>query len=85
MSDLISRSKLLEKLPYISGDDSNNHAIWTICHEPEVDAVEVVRCKDCKHWQSGKIGWCEINSSYNIDGTWNGYYENDFCSYGERR
>lgn len=51
---------------------------------PTVDAVEVVRCKDCKHryngvycthpqllsWSWGAIRKCE---------------NNDFCSYGERK
>ena len=40
---------------------------------PTVDAVEVVRCKDCKHY---KIGLCY---------GWHCVEEDDFCSYGERR
>ena len=47
-----------------------------------VDAVEVVRCKDCQ--------LCEFNtSSLTYKCTKGGMYttvgENDFCSYGERR
>ena len=48
-----------------------------------VDAVEVVRCKDCKWW-SRNVGIVDSPNghcfSHDIDP--NGY---DFCSYGERR
>ena len=48
--------------------------------------VEVVRCKDCKHYyhsvSSGKDGRCVIFGSYDTDPS---VYLTDFCSYGERR
>ena len=56
---------------------------------PTVDAVEVVRCRKCKHWKpSGSkagnsfsdmeyIGGCEFTNYYRR--------ESDFCSYGERK
>ena len=51
---------------------------------PTVDAVEVVRCKDCKHyhWEQepchGKIiRYCDVLSRE----VWKEF----FCSYGERR
>ena len=54
---------------------------------PTVDAVEVVRCKDCKHYvqflQDNKERRCTIFS-----GCYDRPYPtepNDFCSYGERR
>ena len=54
---------------------------------PTVDAVEVVRCKDCKHWeQTGRLlTYWECNIFGWIHG--NGYptKADDFCSYGERR
>ena len=50
---------------------------------PSLDAVEVVRCKDCKHFDSGTdedgkpffkcLGW-----------VYGGTSEDDFCSHGER-
>lgn len=55
-----------------------NDAIDTIMDEtPSVDAVEVVRCKDCEYWRDDDCkndshGYCPIS-------------ENDFCSRGERR
>ena len=63
---------------------------------PTVDAVEVVRCKDCKYqrkvWiedKRYKFGGflcvsCDRNddifASHTVDGD-----DNDFCSYGERK
>lgn len=47
--------------------------------EQNIDTVEVVRCKDCKHLyndaDTGKA--CEFTNM--------GMEPNDFCSYGERR
>lgn len=46
---------------------------------PVVDAVEVVRCKDCKHCLSDAHGlWCFRDYEYNLQ-------PDDFCSHGERR
>lgn len=42
---------------------------------PAIDAVEVVRCKDCT--LSGHMGWCSFWGE-DVD-------EEGFCSYGERR
>lgn len=46
---------------------------------PTVDAVEVVRCKECRYYESenhncvDEMGYARI------------WEENDFCSFGERR
>ena len=62
---------------------------------PTVDAVEVLRCRDCKYWgdEDGKLqrsdgvlfARCKVHN-YLIDGRHTGWCptENDFCSYGER-
>ena len=54
---------------------------------PTVDAVEVVRCKDCKHYDNSEgIQWCHLNSKFAKWGTdWHSFPEDGFCSYGERR
>ena len=47
-----------------------------------IDAVPVVRCKDCLYWQSGENEcekW-EYCTFYNI-----GIGPHSFCSYGERK
>ena len=60
-----------------------------------VDAVEVVRCKDCKYWgdEDGisekdgiRFARCNIHN-HCMHGEYIGWCpkEDDFCSYGERR
>ena len=44
----------------------------------QADMVSVVRCKDCRWWNSETKG-CKRNSSVEA------WYETDFCSYGERQ
>lgn len=44
------------------------------------DDVRVVRRKDCKHHNET---WCDMNSRDR--GEWFSWYDDDFCSYGERR
>lgn len=63
---------------------------------PRVDAVEVLRCRDCKYWgdEDGKLqrpdgvlyARCIVHN-YLIDGRHTGWCptENDFCSYGDRK
>lgn len=48
---------------------------------PSVDAVEVVRCKDCKHCRITEFGVrrCMVWNRYN------GFGDEGFCCYGERR
>ena len=48
---------------------------------PTVDAVPVVRCRECKWWQEDDdVGHCD-----NPDGLDNYAKPEDFCSYGEKR
>lgn len=55
----------------------------TVIEAPAVDAVEVVRCKDCKH--SRKYPWGSYSCSFH-DYEGEPHVEpNDFCNYGERR
>ena len=63
-------------------------AMWII-EAPTVDAVEVVRCKDCKYYREGKI-WEGVKFCFRLrgnDGEPVGYNfcDDDFCSRGERR
>ena len=50
---------------------------------PTIDAVPVVRCKDCRwwtEWSNGGIGSC---SRFALD--WLGTDADDFCSFAERK
>ena len=63
---------------------------------PTIDAVPVVRCRECKYWgdEDGKLqrsdgslfARCKVHN-YLLDGRHTGWCptENDFCSYGERK
>ena len=52
----------------------------TIDAMPTVDAVEVVLCKDCKHYGDyGRVWDCKKYGAMSLPD------EDDFCSYGERR
>ena len=48
---------------------------------PTVDAVEVVRCKECKHMKIDRNGyrWCLVWTGIN------GMGDDGFCNYGERK
>lgn len=52
---------------------------------PTIDAVPVVRCKDCKHRRDDEDYAC---GHYCVRRPHNGGYlceDDDYCSYGERR
>ena len=73
-----------------------NYATLILRDAPTVDAVEIMRCRDCKYWgdEDGKLknsdgdlfARCKIHN-YLIDGRHTGWCptENDFCSCGERK
>ena len=85
---LIDANELTEGLKSLTGmftDEigfavSLESVLWKVDAQPTVDAVEVVRCKDCKHRYTASSGviFCQqhITVSANND---------DFCSYGERK
>lgn len=53
--------------------------VYTILNAPTVDAVEVVRCKDCKYWRRDTDHTCKEHSLVSpmlADG---------FCSRGKRK
>lgn len=56
---------------------------------PTIDAVPVVRCRECKHWEpSGSKAGNSFSDMEYIGGCEFTKYrrrESDFCSYGERK
>lgn len=60
-----------------------NYATLILREAPTVDAVEVVRCRECKHWIkdfagcSDIVGRCEL-ANYAVGA-------NGYCLYGERK
>lgn len=54
-----------------------------IADTPTVDAVPVVRCKDCKHYDMGVC--LKIYSDGSVHpAAWQSRKPEDFCSYGEK-
>jgi len=52
---------------------------------PASDVVEVVRCKDCKHWIAGHISDNDTFYPPKCALVRDERSNDDFCSYGERR
>ena len=69
----------------IAADAIKKHILWYLVDVESIDAVPVVRCKDCV----GKSTWYKDESSddFYICGM-SGMYivkDTDYCSYGERK
>ena len=66
-----------------------NGLIGLIEKAPTIDAVPVVRCRECKHWKpSGSKAGNSFSDMEYIGGCEFTKYcrrESDFCSYGERK
>ena len=78
-ADLISRSATKDIAAKYGATDDFNLLIDQI---PTIDAVEVVRCRDCKYsfgLVNTGILYCEVNSGFTFSTPCNG-----FCSRGEK-
>ena len=60
---------------------------WALDNAPTVDAVEVVRCKDCLYYTEEKKRCDHQCLDYDVEcyDHWLEMEPTDFCSYGERR
>ena len=54
-----------------------------IANAPRINAVEVVRCRECKHWHKETL-FCDYMPYGEAQERVN-WYADDFCSYGERK
>ena len=78
---LIDAHSAKEAIEYTLVGDAASMAERVIDSQPTVDAVPVVRCRECKWWkEDDDIGHCD-----NPDGLDNYAKPEDFCSYGERK
>ena len=84
---LIDADRLSESIydnvpaPYEDASWAKENCLAEIEAAPTMDAVPVVRCRECKWWQEDDdIGHCD-----NPDGLDNYVKPEDFCSYGERK
>ena len=97
MSDLISKKALLKTMneheqgwrKHGEQGELTSYAVGlglriameAIYEQPTVDAVEVVKCKDCKHRNTENCGmWyeCGCGSQYSWE------YDDGFCSWGAK-
>ena len=92
--DLISRKALLDVIAETAeglADCDQQNAAWAmrkyairdITEAPTVDAVEVVRCRDCDYRVFDDV--CKEYYCNCVYGMYGAIADNDFCSYGERR
>lgn len=70
---LIDADKLMENK--FKNDISYNAFCNLVKRQPSIDAVPVIRCKDCKYW-NGEGKYCD----YDMSGL-----RDDFCSLAERK
>lgn len=71
---------------YDRQDWTSRQVVTLLENAPTISAVPVVRCRECKYWRRYTRQWenhcageCE---RHRMEG---GTYENDFCSYGQRK
>lgn len=84
MSRLIDADKL-ERQEYWGNERCFDYVdAEGIDNAPTVDAVEVVRCKDCKHYDLGVCLKIYSNGNAHPE-AWQPRRPEDFCSYGERK
>lgn len=84
-SELIYRSEAIEALLKQPNTPTPSVIRRVLRQVPTVDAVEVVRCKDCKHCFFDLSGRDYHICMKNGFLSRNRVQEDDFCSYGERR
>ena len=100
--EYIERDRLIERLrknlnacnPGTFSELCFRDAIETITNFPAADVVEVVRCRDCKHWHEDEC-WCDKHSHFILpDGEfchvwesadWKMFDADYFCADGARR
>ena len=83
MVEYIERDQVLALVVPIKGYCSKMISSWDVVHIPAADVVEVVRCKECRHWLkdvagcTSDVGRCEF-ANYMVGAV-------GYCVYGERR
>ena len=85
MSRYIDREDLLKNLKQFAPEHLTPLIVSLIEKQPTADVVEVVRCKDCKHFDKNKA-YRDTKFSFSFCDKFhnNIITENDFCSYGAR-
>ena len=92
---LIDAERLMGSLATIAANCARSDAqkalmgrvMYNVEKQPTVYAAEVVRCRDCIHWQepfdSNNIGYLVAHCDMFKDG--DAFHERFYCAHGERR
>ena len=75
-NEMVNLRDVIEVLCYMVDEDSDG--VEEVLQLPTID---LVRCKECKHHEDFPTGISPLTCSL----SWGGVFENDYCSYGERR
>lgn len=68
-------------------DDWIEQIVNRLRNDPKSEWVEIVRCKDCKHYKKSEVAEQYMCYRKDVEG-WSVCYDfmpTDFCKYGERR
>ena len=76
MAEYIKKNDLIKHIERSFGEISTPFVVKEIKDFPNADVVEVVRCKDCRHFDGE--GCLKTHGEFEPNPT-------DYCSYGERR
>ena len=73
-----------ENVDWYNNADRDEIAERLVLQAPTIDAVEVVRCRECKYWIDNSFEDDDLfrECRWRDDETTDG---DDFCSYGERK
>ena len=84
-----------EAILAVTNDGCTANVVDVLYHLPSADVVEVVRCKDCKHWREAGTGWRGIHygychNIYNEDFSFHCEHApttgaTDFCGWGRKK
>lgn len=82
MSRLIDADALFagfENVDWYNNADRDEIAERLVLQAPTIDAVSVVRCKECRYWEmrNSPRGWCVVHQGY--------VSPQYFCADGERK
>lgn len=87
---LIDADALMEKEHSLLGEGEVLHRIPPshVDAAPTIEAVPVVRCRECKHFnlQTHECENEDISTDHEGGASYSlNFYDDDFCSYGERK
>ena len=88
---IVGKSRYIDadKIDFSLIKDASNRimAKRLILNQPTADVIEVVRCKDCKHYSLAMLKCCfPLDDKHTFDEYVPPIWQpNDYCSYGERR